>query len=110
MTDASTPDREGVRSPSRLSGFTPGPWFVGWENTICHGSGRFNEIPLSTGWIEGCWQGDDATEESIANARLIAAAPELYEALDRIWNGDGLTAEAKLAAQLALAKARGESA
>ena len=57
-------------------------------------------------------QDDNATQR--ANARLIAAAPELYEALDQILDdmgNDGLSCcqAAKDQARAALAKARGET-
>jgi hypothetical protein len=64
-------------------------------------------------------------QEALANARLIAAAPELYEALESLLKGCGIIAESKginieaeclafvdspfAKARRALAKARGEA-
>lgn len=55
-----------------------------------------------------------SAEEAEANARLIAAAPELYEALDQILDdmgddGPSCCQAAKDQARAALAKARGEA-
>lgn len=47
-------------------------------------------------------------EEREANARLIAAAPELLEALDAIFNGTGMTGENMDLARAAIKKAKGE--
>lgn len=66
---------------------TPGPWKVEYEN---YGNGSFREwfnvgparvyITDSRTAMEGLGQ----TAEAEANARLIAAAPELLEALEKI--------------------------
>ncbi len=96
--------------------FTPGPWRAYRANTnsagdsALHNGGRF---AVSTVHIPNF-------EQELANARLIAAAPELYEALDALSLVVGLTAfkheeqraplqEAVDAARAALAKARGEA-
>ncbi len=56
--------------------FTPGPWKL-----ILHGNETY-EYPLSVNTALGShWITRDGTVSSIANARLIAAAPALYEAL-----------------------------
>ena len=60
--------------------FTPGPWFV--DDELGTVESRLGTIPFYSGFVEGAYsliQGD-ATEESIANARLIAASPCLLEA------------------------------
>ena len=88
-----------------MSEFTPGPWEV------------FNE-GLGSYKVSKCdaWLGSSTlrtNEENIANANLIAAAPELYAALERVlnqsWDGP-IDAEhyARKQAAAALAKARGE--
>lgn len=52
----------------------------------------------------------DTLEEAKANAHLIAAAPDLYEALDRLVRYiNAPSTEAYLSARAALAKARGET-
>lgn len=56
--------------------------------------------------IDGSWGGDD---EAIANAHLIAAAPEMYDLLTSIENdADQVPAWLWDKIQLTLAKARGE--
>lgn len=85
-----------------MSKFTKGPW---------HTNGAFIGGPLSS-------EGDDIVsslryrgdEETNANAHLIAAAPEMYEALNNIINDcSGFMDEYLEPAIEALAKARGES-
>lgn len=83
--------------------WTPGPWvtvrFVDDDDdifTIGHKRGGIARMILHSQK-----QKDDAA----ANARLIAAAPELYEALYGLMHGHDGSIEA---AQAALAKARGE--
>lgn len=94
--------------------FTPGPWVI---DAGFDGSGNFNQY----------WQVHDGSDAIVcstmfcmagnkeANAHLIAAAPDLYEALSRIESiiegafpnlNDG---EAMRDARAALAKARGET-
>ena len=61
--------------------FTPGPWFL--INNYCVGG------PIALGWedagcgIANCGMRARTLEESCANARLIAAAPDMFEALSR---------------------------
>jgi hypothetical protein len=52
-----------------MSAHTPGPWTVGG------GTGRLNQIAIDP--AIGCAYG--AGEEVVANARLIAAAPTMYD-------------------------------
>jgi len=85
--------------------FTPGPWVISnsgsayMEGTIILTSDGYREIA-------GVWQDEDA--------HLIAAAPELYEALNDLLNdcinfdGGKLTDIFMVKASRALAKARGE--
>lgn len=87
--------------------WTPGPW-------VFDGTGPHNvfgcDISNSLGdSIAGSWHGRD--EVAKANAHLIAAAPELYDALEemlRIVGGYEYPETAKMA-RAALTKARGES-
>jgi hypothetical protein len=77
------------------------------------------QISVKGGLLPVCqmlWPTDERTEdETEANARLIAAAPELYEALEAVLtnNRKGVVGEAArkawLKAGAALAKARGEA-
>lgn len=79
--------------------YTPGPWRV--ERPYIRGAGRV---------IASLESGRDKAEDA-ANAHLIAAAPELYEALvnlmDFLFHGKK-DRQMILRARAALAKARGE--
>ena len=85
---------------------TPGPWSIDAEP----GQGVFvygDASPLDTDDIcEVKWRASDET--TLANARLIAAAPELLEALEELCStlGEcGMTVRARAA----IAKATGEA-
>lgn len=91
-----------------MPNWTPGPWRVGTHHQI-----------LSTGGDNRCagivsynsWMG---IEEAEANAHLIAAAPDMYAALEQLVNTAAsyqphFYNELKQA-RAALAKARGETA
>lgn len=56
-----------------MSGHTPGPWFISGKGTIRYGNGKADP--------KGGWIADAHWRNREANARLIAAAPELLEAL-----------------------------
>ena len=81
--------------------FTPGPWNVNGMQSVRGPNGEYI--------ARGNWNNGPA------NARLIAAAPELYAALEMIVEAsliDSAPLELRgigLAAMMALAKARGES-
>lgn len=92
---------------------TPGPWWN--ESDIIHAKDEH--------WTEECHSCDhvarafDVGEPTEANAHLIAAAPELYEALEALISacdemgvdlGEGAPKEKKMCFA-ALRKARGES-
>ena len=83
---------------SEIQGHTPGPWRV--ERPYIRGAGRV---------IASLESGRNEVEDT-ANARLIAAAPELYEALvdliGFLFHGKK-DSQAILRATAALAKARG---
>ena len=68
--------------------FTPGPWGYYKSLTVLEGNGDFNihsdaEPELPQTWLAVVL----AREEAKANARLIAAAPELLRELEAIANG-----------------------
>jgi hypothetical protein len=94
---------------------TPGPWSVGPTHVVRR-QFRNEHNQRVTHWVaECCNQVGREREETEANARLIAAAPELYEAVEGVvaWiDGDYAddTPEGRriMAAKLALAKARGD--
>lgn len=67
-----------------MSKFTPGLWETEYDN---HGNGSYSEwlnilAPNKTIAQVGCCR--KMTEEDKANAYLIAAAPELYEAIEAV--------------------------
>lgn len=95
--------------------WTPGPW----EITEPNGTGNGMRIDGPKDWprIPEAWLGFAVTsEEQIANAHVIAAAPDLYQALAscQSWITDGGyeidpdVAQICDQARAALAKARGE--
>jgi hypothetical protein len=63
---------------------TPGPWKVYMATTGFHviGIGKASDGQGITDGGFGVWGGGDA--ESLANARLLAAAPDLLEALSEL--------------------------
>lgn len=92
MGDELTAHATGVSPALRAQEFTPGPWdyedpsdaCCGWPCTVdgCHES-----HPTGQFYIIGPPQDDERGRglfKSEADARLIAAAPELYEALNEI--------------------------
>lgn len=98
------------------TGFTPGPWKV-FTNT---GGDKIIGIgELNGGGVADCgfgvWRGGDA--EALANALLIASAPDLYETLREIEKqciqaddpGYHTLILVKHMARSALARARGEN-
>ncbi len=82
---------------------TPGPWEV--FDTICIGvmsTPRECDVAHCSGHDSG-----RSRDEELANARLIAAAPDLLTALERILSYDDQVEGAE-AARAAIAKAKGE--
>ena len=102
-----------------MSGHTPGPWKLETVQTsvgLCHKIGPF---PWRSGKENNACVYDDyasatnpVTQELLANARLIAAAPDLLHCLKVIvGHADGLDLDAALhldEARAAIAKAKGE--
>lgn len=91
--------------------FTPGPWFVNRNSVDC-GAGKISIEVAGDYFI--CQVDESVSQE--ANAALIAAAPELLQALEAMLNADrayeyGGYTESELAAinqaRAAIAKARG---
>ena len=93
--------------------FTPGPWFTkreGWSTV-------YVEARIDGGMIQevaACGPTDAGQDQQQANAHLIAAAPELYEALDaliKLYEEDDGCRELPeyISARTALSKARGEA-
>ena len=96
--------------------FTPGKWVSkDGMSVIVEGSGAYVGYPPKQGAIASLFDGEYIENANRADAHLIAAAPELYEAL---WNmvalaepymRDEVQEIGLLEARAALAKARGES-
>ena len=94
---------------------TPGPWIWGDNFNGLYGAGPNNEV-LNYASYEGMWLGYHKAQH--ANARLIAAAPDLLEALKACiphlerddHHTDALSRERPhyAAARAAIAKATGE--
>jgi hypothetical protein len=103
---------------------TPGPWYVLPASPDENPGIEASDLPLSI-VVWGCAQNclDDGggrgrtAEEAIANAALIAAAPEMLEALESVWpflqedDGNGCNSPpyqaAINAARAAISKAKG---
>jgi len=76
-----------VDVPRLVSGsFTPGPWVWTEEQRILNSA--HGEI-LGYAPFEGMWFARYNDQENAANARLIAAAPDLLEALQNLENDNG---------------------
>jgi len=85
---------------------TPGPWNrIKGDRNVYSASGTVCKTPAIIG-------GGSAAANWEANARLIAAAPDLLEALSEIINDGGkfvMTNETHRKSRAAIAKARGEA-
>lgn len=82
--------------------FTPGPWRLHVDGVAVFGSNGEQVIDATV-----C--SPNLTQEEIRmNARLIAAAPDMYAALDACMR-EGRNPDTYEAGERALAKARGES-
>lgn len=74
----------------RLDKFTPGPWRL-WRHvnkncpaasqTAVFGTGNRQFVMIAQTHSDGAAKPEQTVDEIIANASLIAAAPEMYEAL-----------------------------
>ena len=82
------------RKVGALMKFTKGPWIIGDVSTEAHGIDtaifveiKSEEILLANALLEGPYIDDvQDLSEGYANARLIAAAPEMLKALEHIQN------------------------
>ena len=92
-----------------MSKHTKGPW----DRIIADGyTVRHPQIYSGTGPVANAtWLGDGRLEELNANASLIAAAPDLLEALEALLDYENgiQKAKAEQMAMAAIAKAGGES-
>lgn len=98
-----------------MNRFTPGPWHYvkhSWSDTGVYGDGDIVAMLKISEDIDEDQQERFETEQE-ANAMLVSAAPELYEALELIINDlpsrrGWLNPEYEKMARHVLAKARGE--
>lgn len=91
--------------PTPETKWTPGPWHVEGNASSTIAARHDGRAEIS----EACATGDMTYEEMRANAALIAAAPELYEALDTFMRLGTMDDQSAIdAARSALAHARGE--
>jgi hypothetical protein len=102
----------GKRS-ERMSEFTKGPWTVHKNGRIVLAGGIRIYQSTGPGGAQSVQVQQRLNAELRANANLIAAAPELYAALEIVlnqsWDGPiGAEHHARKQAAAALAKARGE--
>lgn len=84
--------------------FTPGPWYgrPSHDPVLIQGC---DVADLSLAFA--CGGGDPRRSEYIANARLIAAAPDMLEVLQRIYSFGELSGEDYDAVREVIAKATG---
>jgi hypothetical protein len=92
-----------------MSEFTPGPWRIGRFAWTVE-AGR-EDYPALIANVHGQMQGKAGSGDTQldANARLIAAAPELLEALEAISRESQATTRIRSMAENAIAKARGDA-
>lgn len=87
---------------------TPGPWFGDNSRAIGPKSTEDDQsygMIIPVGWVEF----DPEVEVQIANQRMMAAAPELLEALQIICFFEDISSAQREIAEAAIAKALGES-
>jgi hypothetical protein len=96
---------------------TPGPWFQFDEGGTTYASVVWGPEGPGYGAVAYCSPYSSPTDKDIANARLIAAAPDLLDALNGLLDGldenrcgltEGQWSKLILAAWDAIAKAKGE--
>ena len=87
---------------------TPGPWFRDNSRAIGPKSTENDQsygMIIPVGWVEF----DHEVEVQVANQRMMAAAPELLEALQIICFFEDISSAQREIAEAAIAKALGES-
>ena len=87
---------------------TPGPWFGDNSRAIGPKSTDDDQsygVIIPVGWVEF----DPEVEVQVANQRMMAAAPELLEALQIICFFEDISSAQREIAEAAIAKALGES-
>lgn len=87
---------------------TPGPWFGDNSRAIGPKSTEDDQsygMVVPVGWVEF----DPEVEVQVANQRMMAAAPELLEALQIICFFEDISSAQREIAEAAIAKALGES-
>lgn len=87
---------------------TPGPWFIDNGRAIGPKSTEDDQsygMIIPVGWVEF----DPEVEVQVANQRMMAAAPELLEALQIICFFEDISSAQREIAEAAIAKALGES-
>ena len=93
--------------------WTKGPWVITDMGTLISEGGNVNHPIEVAGLNIAHFSRYECKTHQSANANLIAAAPDLYEALENLLNvinGDGGTKpDARELCHAALAKARGEN-
>ena len=93
-----------------MSKHTPGPWAMPDS-----GQGRISKVGVNGGWdgmiaTADCGDYARSRSEGLANARLIAAAPDLLEALKDAVRDSESPGQWLYEARAAIAKATGEQA
>lgn len=87
---------------------TPGPWFIDNGRAIGPKSTEDDQsygMIIPVGWVEF----DPEVEVQVANQRMMAAAPELLDALQIIYFFEDISSAQREIAEAAIAKALGES-
>ena len=89
---------------------TPGPWEI--ESSFDPGYKSISaQKHTALAQVVWCMEDEDRSPECEANAHLIAAAPELLEALEKVFTvmNDDMPVGLRKVCYEAIAKARGES-
>lgn len=115
VTPTGLGEPEGLEPRSRLhpsdaipSAFTPGPWGLNETRYQVAYTVLRNITDSQGNFVVAAPAGDTFTSDR-ANANLIAAAPDMFEALEGAMREMPVTCSAYQDAKAALAKARGEA-